>query len=263
MPPTWIDSHAHLDAAQFAGEVPLVVERARAAGVTDVVDIGTDVDSSRAVVALAEAHAGLWAVIGVHPHHAQRFDALAPAALTELAAHPRVVGYGEIGLDYHYDFCPRDVQREAFARQLELAAALSLPIVIHCREAMADTLAVLDAHGPRHAGVFHCFAGDADEARAVVARGFHVSFTGPITYPKGEDRRAAARAVPLDRLLVETDCPYLSPIPHRGKRNEPAFVVHTARALAQVHGLTEEELSRVTRANTLALFTRMGGEVDG
>lgn len=258
MSATWIDSHAHLEDKAFDEDRAAVLERAREAGVAEVVNIGTDVARSRAVLALAREHAGLWAVVGVHPHHARSWDDAARAALVELAADPRVVGIGEIGLDYHYDFSPREDQARAFAAQLILADELDLPIVIHCREAMADTLAQLDAHKTSpYRGVFHCFGGDVDEAQAVLARGFHVSFTGPLTYKKADATRAAAKAVPLDRQLVETDCPYLAPVPRRGKRNEPALVVHTAARLAELHDVSVEQLAEITRANTRALFTRM------
>lgn len=258
----WIDSHAHLNAKQFADDLDATVERMRAAGVGEVINIGTDLEDSAVVAAMAEQREGFWATVGVHPHNAKGWDASSAEALRALAARPRVVGIGEIGLDYHYDFAPRDVQAEVFAEQLRLADALELPVVIHCREAMADTLAILDAHKDGgYRGVFHCFGGDAEEAGEVLRRGFHVSFTGPVTFKKAEATREAARAVPLERMLVETDCPYLAPVPKRGKRNEPAFVVHTAAKLAELHEQPLERFREQMARNTRALFPRMAAEL--
>lgn len=268
----WIDSHAHLGAEPFADDLDDVLARAVEAGVTEVVNIGTQLDDSRALVELAREVAGragaprLWSTVGVHPSHADRWDDSSADALRALAAAPEVVGLGEIGLDFYWDSNPpEDVQRAVFAEQLALADELALPIVIHCRDALPQTLEVLDAHAARrgqaggYRGVFHCFGGTAADVPGLLERGFHLSFTGPVTFKKAEATREAARAVPPERLLVETDCPYLAPVPRRGKRNEPAYVVHTARKLAELHGIAEADFAALTTATTRALFAKMQG----
>jgi TatD DNase family protein len=184
----------------------------------------------------------------VHPHDASKATEETFERLRELTAHPKVVAIGEIGLDYHYDFSPRDTQKAVFARQLEIAAATAKPIVIHTREAWDDTLAMLGERW-RGGGIMHCFSGGEREAEQALALGFHLSFGGVLTFPKAENVRAAARMTPAERLLVETDCPYLAPIPHRGKRNEPAFLADTVKRLAEVRGQSAEELATVTSAN--------------
>jgi TatD DNase family protein len=198
-------------------------------------------------VRLAERYDFIYATIGVHPHDAAKATGETFARLRELAAHPKVVAIGEIGLDYHYDFSPRPAQREVFARQMELASEAEKPIVIHTREAWDDTLAqVLDLP---HGGIMHCFTGDAAQARQALDRGFHLAFGGVLTFPRAEAVREAARLTPDDRLLVETDCPYLAPVPHRGKRNEPAFLVETVRRLAEVRNSTPEKIAELTTSN--------------
>lgn len=205
----------------------------------------------------------MFATIGVHPHDASKATAETFARLRELAAHPKVLAIGEIGLDYHYDFSPRDVQRAVFKQQLEIAAETGKPIVIHTREAWADTMALVgQAPGLPSAGIMHCFTGNPDQAREALDLGFHLSFGGVLTFPKAETVRAAARMTPEDRLLVETDCPYLAPAPHRGKRNEPAFVAEVARRLAEVRGRTPDEIAELTTRN----FERLclpGGSANG
>lgn len=255
---TWIDTHAHLEDAQFDTDRDEAIARAREAGVTEIINVGIDVARSRRVLELAHAHDGLWAVVGVHPHNADGYDDEQREAIRGLAADPKAVAIGEIGLDFFRDWSDPDAQRRAFRDQLALADELGLPIVIHCRDAQEETVAMLDAHRRTpYRGVFHCFGGTPAEAEAVLERGFHVSFTGPVTFKKADDRREAARAVPLDRVLTETDAPYMAPVPKRGKRNEPAFVVHTARALAALYEVDEAEFSRITRENTYRLFGRM------
>jgi TatD DNase family protein len=235
-----IDSHCHLDGKPFAADRQAVIRRAREAGVDTLVAIGL-----QPAVELAEADENIYAVVGVHPHEAAQASGLEAAPLL---SHPKVVAVGEIGLDYHYDFSPRDTQRAVFEGQLQLAAEANLPVVIHTREAWADTVAILKAHGPRR-GIFHCFSGGPAEAEEALALGFHLSFSGIITFPKAEDIREAARLAPLDRLLVETDAPYLAPVPFRGKRNEPAYIVHTARRLAELRGVSFDEIAALTTAN--------------
>jgi TatD DNase family protein len=207
----------------------------------------------------AEPYPYMYATIGVHPHEAGKATEETFARLRALAAHPKVLAVGEIGLDYHYDFSPRDVQQRVFARQLEFAAEFRKPIVIHTREAWDDTLAtVSQSGGLPHGGIMHCFTGDAAQAQQAVDLGFHLAFGGVLTFPKAESVREAARITPEDRLLVETDCPYLAPIPYRGKRNEPAFVVQTARRLAEVRGTTMESIAELTTRNFERLCLRGG-----
>jgi TatD DNase family protein len=244
-----VDSHCHLDDPKFDEDREAAIERAHAAGIERMLAIGTgngppDLD---AAVRLADRYEFMYATVGVHPHDAAKATEETFARLRELAAHPKVLAIGEIGLDYHYDFSPRPVQREVFARQLALAAEVRKPIVIHTREAWEDTLEQITSLP--YGGVMHCFTGDAAQARQALDRGFHLAFGGVLTFPKAESVREAARLAPEDRLLVETDCPYLAPVPHRGKRNEPAFLVETARRLAEVRGLAAEEIAEITTRN--------------
>ena len=252
-----IDTHAHLDDEQLAGDLPAVLDRARAAGVVRIVAVATTAPSSVACVALAAKHPNLSATVGVHPNHAGH---AAPAAWDEvvaLAGTSEVVGVGETGLDRHWDYTPFPVQEDYFARHLELSRRTNKPVVIHCREADADVLRMLradfDRHGPIR-GVMHSFVGDAAAAAACLEMGLYLSFAGMLTYKNAQALREVAAKLPLDRLMVETDCPYLTPAPLRGKRNEPAHVVHTAARLAALHGLTPEALAERTTGNAQALF---------
>jgi TatD DNase family protein len=251
-----VDSHCHLDDQKFDADREQVIERALAAGVERMMAIGTGngPPDLEAAVRLAERYDFFLATVGVHPHDASKATDDTFARLWELAAHPKVAAIGEIGLDYHYDFSPRDVQRTVFQKQLEIAGEAGKPIVIHTREAWPDTLDLLrrNWHG---AGVMHCFSGDAEQAREALALGFHLSFGGVLTFPKADNVRQAARIAPDDRLLIETDCPYLAPVPHRGKRNEPAFVAEVARRLAEVRGRTAEEIADLTTRNFEHLFS--------
>ena len=258
-----IDSHTHLDDAQFNEDRAAVIERARAAGVERMLAIGTGggPPDLEAGVRLAGEYPFVLATVGVHPHDASKATEATFERLRELAAHPKVVAIGEIGLDYHYDFSPRDVQRAVFSRQLAIAAEAALPIIIHTREAWDDTFEILRREW-RGEGILHCFTGDAVQARQALDAGFHLAFGGVLTFPKAEPVREAARTTPSDRLLLETDCPYLAPVPHRGKRNEPAFVVETARRLAQVRGQPVEEIAARTKANFERLCLR-GGTPNG
>jgi TatD DNase family protein len=245
-----VDSHVHLDDAKFDTDRDETIERALAAGVDCMMAIGTGDGPPDLGVAvrLAERYSFIYATIGVHPHDASKATAETWTRMRELAAHPKVLALGEIGLDYHYDFSPRDMQRAVFEQQLALAAECGKPIVIHTREAWDDTLSILRAHW-RGAGIMHCFTGDESEARQALDLGFHLSFGGVLTFPKADPVRQAALMAPLDRLLVETDCPYLAPVPHRGKRNEPAFLLETVRRLAQVRGCTVEAVASATSGN--------------
>jgi TatD DNase family protein len=245
-----VDSHCHLDDSKFDGDREETIARARAAGVETMMAIGTGSGPPdlEAGLRLAERHHFIYATVGVHPHDAAKAAAETWERLRGLARHAKVLAIGEIGLDYHYDFSPRDTQRAAFARQLEIAAEAAKPIVIHTREAWEDTLEILREHW-RGAGIMHCFTGDERQAEQALELGFHLSFGGVVTFPNAEAVRRAAAMTPPDRLLVETDCPYLAPVPHRGKRNEPAFMVETVRRLAEVRGQAVEELAALTTAN--------------
>jgi len=247
------DSHAHLDDRRFAPDLEEVIGRAREAGVTAILTVASNLRAARASIDLAGRFPFIRVAVGIHPHDAAAAPDDYPERLRRLARLPGVAAIGEIGLDYHYDFSPRPVQREVFRVQLELARELDLPVVIHAREADGDILAALREAGPGR-GVMHCFSGDLAMAEACLDLGYHLSFAGNVTFPKSEELRRVAARVPLDRLLVETDCPYLAPVPKRGRRNEPAFVVHTARALAELRGMTLEELAAQATANARVLF---------
>jgi TatD DNase family protein len=247
--PKLIDSHVHLDDPKFDPDRDATIERALAAGVECMMAIGTgNPPDLEVAVRQADRYPFIYATIGVHPHDASKATPETWTRMRELAAHPKVLAVGEIGLDYHYDFSPRDVQRAVFERQLALAAECARPIVIHTREAWDDTLDMLRAHW-RGGGIMHCFTGGEAQARQALDLGFHLSFGGVLTFPKAEEVRQAARLAPLDRILIETDCPYLAPVPHRGKRNEPAFVVETARRLAEVRGVPHEAIAEATTRN--------------
>jgi TatD DNase family protein len=256
----FVDSHCHIDGAEYDADRDDVISRARAAGVTTMLNVGTGDPHSGAferAVELAEQHTDIYAAVGVHPHDAKLFDDQAEQRLLDLAKQSqRVIAWGEIGLDYHYDHSPRDVQREVFERQLRLARLLELPVIIHSREADDDTIAILreEMAGYERGGVMHCFGGGMEMARSAIALGFSISFAGNLTFKKAEALREIARQLPLDRLLIETDCPYLTPVPFRGRRNEPARVVETARCLAGLHGNELEEIGRITSENFARLF---------
>ena len=254
----FIDSHAHLDSADFDSDRPAVVERAKAAGVTRVLAIGsgTGPGTLDCAIKLAEAFEGLDASIGIHPHEAALATEEDFRLLAELAKHSAVIAWGEIGLDFHYDHSPRDVQREVFARQLKLAAEQQLPVIIHTREAEEDTLKLLQENWgrPEIGGILHCYSGSLALAQAGLEMGFLVSFAGMLTFPKAHNVREVAQKVPMERLLIETDAPFLAPVPHRGKRNEPSFVVETARALAQLKGTSIDVIGRQTSENYRRLF---------
>ncbi|MBZ5585209.1 MAG: TatD family hydrolase [Acidobacteriia bacterium] len=248
---TLIDSHTHLDDPKFDADREAVVERALAAGVSHMLAVGTghgppDLETG---IRLAERYPFIYATVGVHPHDASKATEETYRRLEELAGHPKVVAVGEIGLDYHYDFSPREVQREVFARQLEIARGRGLAVVIHTREAWEDTMELVADWGSAPPMILHCFTGDERQAREALDLGCYLAFGGVVTFPNAEAVRAAARITPDDRLLIETDCPYLAPVPHRGKRNEPAFVVEVARRIAAERGSTPGEIGAVTARN--------------
>lgn len=251
------DTHAHLDDERFAADLPDVLARARAAGVTRVITIATTAASSAASVALAGQHSGLSATVGIQPNHVAEAVPGDWDAVVRLVIASRVVAVGETGLDRHWDYTPFAQQEDYFARHLELARLHNLAVVIHCREAEADVVRMLradyDRHGPVKA-VMHSFTGDAATAEACLAMGLYVSFAGMVTYKNAPALRNVAKLVPPDRLLLETDSPYLAPVPVRGKRNEPAFVAHTAACLADVRGVTPDLIATETTRNAVALF---------
>jgi TatD DNase family protein len=251
-----IDTHCHLTFEPLNADVPGVVVRSEAAGVTGWVTVGTTLRDSVRAVALAKHYPNMHATVGVHPHDAKDADEDTLAELQRLARHEKVVAVGETGLDFYYNLSDQGAQKEVFAAQLRMAAALGRPVVVHSRNAFDETLEILDRHGEGLSGVvFHCFGGSAEQARAVVERGWHVSFTGVVTFKNAEKAREAARAVPLERLMVETDCPYMTPEPVRKQKpNEPALMVHTARFLAELKAVSAAEFAAATTATARAFF---------
>jgi TatD DNase family protein len=253
-----IDSHAHIDFPQFAEDRDAVLERARAAGVTALLAIGTgpgpeELDSA---LPFADQHDWIYATVGIHPHEAKEVTRQHLEELEKLAQHAKVIAWGEIGLDYYYDHSPRDVQQKVFRDQMALARRADLPIVIHCREAWADCLAMLEEDwGPTGlGGILHCFSSTLEDARRGIDMGFLVAFGGSLTYPKSQNLRDVAKALPLANILLETDAPYLAPQPFRGNRNEPAYVIEVARALASVRDLPAEEVAAATTGNFRRFF---------
>lgn len=250
-----VDSHCHLDFADFGTERAAVVARARAAGVATMLTIGTRLDQFAGVRAIAEADPDIWCSVGAHPHEAADHAATTSAELAALAAHPRVVGIGETGLDFHYDHSPRDAQDRVFRAHIVAAREAGLPLIIHAREADDDITRVLREEGAT-SGVLHCFSSGRELAEAALALGFYISISGIVTFKNADDLRGIVRDVPLERLLVETDAPYLAPVPYRGRRNEPAFVAATAAAVAALKGVTPQELAAATTDNFFRLFTK-------
>lgn len=267
----WIDSHCHLDDPKLAGQnrAVQVVARARQAGVEGMLTIGCRVsDAFAQVLDIARAHDRVWCTIGTHPHEAgdPAEQAISPEDLSARAlSDPRIVGIGEAGLDYFYNHASPDDQKNVFRKQLRVARETGLPIVVHARDADADMIAMLqqESGGGRLRGVLHCFSSGRGLALAALDLGFYISFSGIVTFPKSEDLRAIARDVPTDRVLVETDAPYLAPVPMRGKINEPAYVAHTGKFLADLYGLPQTDFAARTRANFFRLFDRAGQTGDG
>ncbi len=254
-----IDTHTHLDDARYNDDREAMIARAREAGVEAFVTIGCDLATSRAAVALAEQHPFLYASIGVHPHEVKHILDSWYDEFRRLEQSKKVVAYGEIGLDYHYNHSSPKEQRERFREQIQLARELKLPVIIHTREAQEDTITILkEEKASEIGGVFHCFSGDAWLAKDALDLGFHLSFSGILTFQSATMLRDIAKTVPLDRLLVETDCPYLTPVPHRGKRNEPAYVSFVAHKLAELHAdvpdMSAETIGRITTENAKRLF---------
>lgn len=256
--PALVDTHAHLDFDAFDADREQVLERAWAAGLVAIVNAGADLPSSRAGVELAWRHARVFAAVGVHPHDAKDLAASALAELEALARAPKVVALGEIGLDFYRDLSPRPAQRKAFEAQLDLAAHLGKPVIVHDRDAHGEVMSLLRTWAPTsplaEKGVLHCFSGSLEMALEAVELGFLISIAGPITYANARKLPQIAAALPLDKLLIETDCPFLAPHPHRGKRNEPAHVAMVAKAVARVRGVSVADVARATTANAVRLF---------
>jgi len=261
----FVDSHAHLDGRQFDSDREAVIARARAAGVAAMVAIGNGDGPATADcgIRLAEKHDFMYATLGVHPHEAKLATDADFQKMAEWAKHPKIIAWGEIGLDYFYHHSPHEVQKSVFSKQMELAKAAKLPIVIHCRpsndseDAWDDCLGMIRDQWAANGlgGILHCFTGNWEQAKRALDMGFVISFAGNVTFPKAQTIRDAARRVPLDRMLIETDSPYLAPVPHRGKRNEPAFVVETARQLGELRGLAAEEVGVQTTENFRRFFS--------
>ena len=249
-----IDSHAHIDDARFDADRDSVLERAAAADVELIMNIGADMSSSARSVALAEQYPQIYATVGMHPHDAKEMQEQDYRQLLRWAEHPKVVAIGEIGLDYHYDLSPRPVQKEVFLRQLDIARQTGKPFVIHEREAHADTFEIIRTAAKGLAGVFHCFSGSIETAREYLKLGFYISVAGPVTFPKSAKTKEVAQFVPLDRLLIETDSPYLTPQAFRGRRNEPAHVRLVAEEIAALRNLSLTELALATSENARRLF---------
>ncbi|MFZ1988357.1 MAG: TatD family hydrolase [Alphaproteobacteria bacterium] len=255
-----VDSHCHLDFTEFAPEIDAVIARAKAAGVAKMVSISTRLSTFPNVRAIAEAHDDVYCSVGVHPHEAKEEGAEASAEkLIRLAEHKKVIGVGETGLDFYYEHSPREEQEAAFRAHITAARETGLPVIVHTREAEADTARVLRDEMEKGAftGLIHCFTSSRQLAEAALELGLYISFSGIVTFKNAGDLREVARIVPADRILVETDAPFLAPVPHRGRRNEPAFVVQTARTLAEVRGVSEAEIATQTTANFGRLFTRV------
>lgn len=248
-----IDSHCHLTYPQLASQLQAVLQRAAAAGVSRMITVGTSIDDARRAIALCRAHENIRCCVGIHPHHADEASDADIAALCDLLQEACVLAMGEMGLDYHYEFSSRARQKDVFAAQLQIARNARRPIVIHCREAFDDCFAILN--GSEIPAVFHCFTGSGDEARRVLDAGYLIGLTGVVTFKKSDELRKLARRIPIDRLLLETDAPYLSPEPMRKQKvNEPALIIHTAAAIAQIKGISFQDVEQTTAQNTHRFF---------
>jgi TatD DNase family protein len=252
-----IDSHAHIQGNEYDGEVEAVIERARGAGVEKIIAVGGagDMSSNTDAIALADSFPDIYATVGIHPHDAKDVGTEELRALSELTAHPKVVAVGETGLDYYYNHSPRDMQRRVFSQFIRIARQTGLPIVVHERDATKDAAELLRSEGAGELrGVIHCFTGNYEAACAYLDLGFYLSFTGIITFKNAESLRDVVRKVPLEHMLIETDSPFLTPVPHRGKRNEPAYVRFVAETVAIVRGISVEQVASITSANAQNLF---------
>ena len=248
------DTHAHLDDSQFNADREKVIERARQGEVTTIINIGASESTSRQSVNLAQKYPFIYVTVGVHPHYAKDCSDETWARLSRLAQNPKVVAWGEIGLDYYRDLSPRDVQRKVFIRQLELADEMGLPVVIHDRDAHGDILEIIKKHTPQAGGVFHSYSGSWEMAKELLSLGFYLSFSGPLTFKNNRKTAEVAANVPEDRFVVETDCPYLTPEPYRGKRNEPLYAWQVLNKIAELKGLSPEETASLAVENSKRLF---------
>jgi len=254
-----VDTHCHLTFDVLARDIDAVLARSIAAGVTAWINVGTDLRECQKAIALAERFDGMYAAVGIHPHDAKTVTAETIQELERLAQHKKVVAIGETGLDYHYDFSPRQEQKKVFAEHLKIAAELNLPVIIHCREAFNETMKILQQHSRDLKGVvFHCFSGSAEQAKIVLGKGYYISFTGVVTFKNARIKQQAAKIVPLDRLMIETDSPYMSPEPMRNQKvNEPAFLVHTAKFLAELKQMSLENLAQAVTATSNSFFRKV------
>ena len=256
----FIDSHAHVDGQEFDRDRDQVIDRARNAEVDLILNVGTGDPHSEAferAIEFGNTYDHIYTAIGTHPHDARHYDDLAEQKTKRLISeNPRIIAWGEIGLDFHYNNSPREVQVDVFRRQLRVAKGLDLPVIIHTREAETETIEVLKSEyaSAKRRGIFHCFSGSLELAKGALDQGFLISFSGILTFKKADDLRSIAKYVPLDRVLIETDCPFLSPTPYRGWRNEPAHVVEVARGLGEVHQISVEEIGQITATNFLKFF---------
>lgn len=253
----WIDTHVHLNDDRLSGQADQVVARARQAGVGRMVNAAYDLDSSRLGLAQAQRYAEVYTAVGIHPHQSKDYNDQVEKELRELASYHKVVAYGEIGLDYHYDNAPRDLQKEVFIRQLHLAHELGLPVIIHNRDSYGDMLEILKEHLPPEGAIMHCFSGSVEYMYQCVELGLMISFAGPITFKNARRLPEVVEKTPLDQLLVETDCPYLSPEPFRGRTNEPKNVVHVAQKMAEIRGMSLASLKESLRENTQRFFPKL------
>lgn len=253
-----IDTHAHIDMDAFDEDRAEVIQRARDKGVDYILNVGCDIESSKRSIELAERYDFIYATAGIHPHDVKNIDRHTYDDLKGLLAHPKMIALGEIGLDFYKNYSPQDQQREHFRKQVELAHELKKPIIVHSRDADEDTAGILSDYFPKnpsaHSGIFHCFSGNQELADLALEMGFYISFSGSVTFKKSDELRAVAKTIPADRLFVETDCPFLTPVPNRGKRNEPSYVTHTAQLVADLRGLNIKDIQRTTSLNFFELF---------
>lgn len=249
-----IDSHLHLDDEKFDEDREAVIARAKESGICRMINIGADMPSSRRSIQLADRHEEIYAAVGIHPHDAAKMKPSDDEQLAAWTGHKKVVAIGEIGLDYYYDLSPREIQREAFIRQLDIARQMHMPVVIHNRDAHGDAMEILKREGRGLIGVIHCFSGSLEMAKELLKLGWYIGFDGPVTFKNAAKLSEIAAEVPLERILVETDSPYLTPVPFRGKRNEPSHVKLVAQRIAELRGLGVEEFSQATTQNVCDLF---------
>lgn len=254
MQPRLIDTHCHLDMAPFDKDLNRVIESAKKAGIEYIINIGSDREANKKCLKISGEYSDVYVSVGIHPHNALSLNDGLYSELTAWIKQPKVVAIGEIGLDYHYMHSPKEVQIDAFKKQISLARTSGLPVIVHSREAMEDTLQIIQREASGISGVLHCFSGDVDMVKRAIDLGFYISIAGPVTFKNAEELRTVTAFIPDERLLIETDAPYLSPVPKRGKRNEPAFLIHTAQVIADVRGVTLSDIARITTLNAMKLF---------